>query len=102
MATALNPQEIHSKLSDLPGWTLKGSAIEKTFEFLSFTDVMVFVNEVAQVAEDMNHHPNIDIRYNKVQFSLSTHSASGVTEKDLQLAKKIEEVKKTMEMDVGE
>ncbi len=60
---------------------------------------MVLVNEVAQLAEDANHHPDIDIRFNKVCFTLTTHDAGGVTEKDLALAKKINETEWNIEID---
>ncbi|HSX57932.1 MAG TPA: 4a-hydroxytetrahydrobiopterin dehydratase [Candidatus Saccharimonadales bacterium] len=67
--------------------------IKKTFEFADFAQAVEFVNKVAKSAEEANHHPKIVIDYNKVKIKLSTHDANGVTEKDIELAKKIERIK---------
>ena len=86
----LTKKEIRLALSQLGGWTLQGKEIQKKFEFADFSRAMGFVNSVAIVAERANHHPDIDIRWNKVTLSLSTHSEGGITGKDISLAKKID------------
>lgn len=91
MRTKLSDLEIRRALSDLPGWSRKGDALAKTYSFARFADGIRFVQQIADVADGMDHHPDIDIRYTKVTFSLSTHDAGGITQRDLDLAKKIEE-----------
>ena len=77
-------------MSALPGWTRKGEAISKTYTFARFADGIAFVGKVAPIADGMDHHPDIDIRYTDVTFALSTHDAGGITQKDFDLAKAIE------------
>lgn len=81
---------IQRELGTLPGWSRRGDVITKTFQFREFLTGIDFVNAVAKAAEAADHHPDIDIRYTKITFALSTHSAGGITQKDLDLAKKIE------------
>jgi len=88
----LNASEIKSALADTADWAKKGSAITRTFEFDDFAGAMKFVNSVAKLAEKANHHPDIDIRWNKVTLSLSTHDEGGLTSKDFELAKKIDQI----------
>jgi 4a-hydroxytetrahydrobiopterin dehydratase len=88
----LSTQEIQAGLAKLPGWTLKGAAIGKTFRFTSFRAAIGFVDKVADIAEAADHHPDIDVRFDRVTLSLSTHSAGGLTERDLALAAEIETV----------
>jgi 4a-hydroxytetrahydrobiopterin dehydratase len=88
--TLLTKKEIHSVLTELPGWVLHGKEIRRKFEFTDFARAMGFVNSVALFAERANHHPDIDIRWNKIALSLSTHSEGGITGKDISLAKKID------------
>lgn len=78
-------------LGQHPGWARDGDAIVRTFEFGDFVEAMAFVTRVALVAEKDFHHPDIDIRWNQVALRLSTHSEGGLTEKDLELAEKIDE-----------
>ena len=85
--------EINRKLKELNGWRTRENSIEKTFEFGSFLIAMNFVNNVAVLANIANHHPDIEINYNKVKITLSTHDEGGVTEKDFKLAHKIENIK---------
>lgn len=99
MAQVLSKEVLDDRLKGLKGWSQEGSTIVKTFALAAFTDVMVLVNEVAQLAEDANHHPDIDIRFNKVRFSLTSHDVGGITEKDLALAKKINETEWNIEID---
>ena len=91
MRTKLSDLEIRRGMSDLPGWSRKGDTITKTYSFARFADGIRFVQQIAEVADGMDHHPDIDIRYTKVTFSLSTHDAGGITLLDLDLAKKIED-----------
>jgi non-canonical purine NTP pyrophosphatase (RdgB/HAM1 family) len=86
-----SPEEIQEKLKAFTGWELAGGSIVKTFSFDSFDKAMKAVNQVAIVAESLNHHPDIDIRYNKLTFRLFTHSENGITDKDFALAKEIEQ-----------
>jgi 4a-hydroxytetrahydrobiopterin dehydratase len=85
----LNDSAIQTALSKLPGWKRDGLAIERTFEFADFKLAMAFVNKIADAAEAANHHPDIDIRYNKVKMALVSHDAGGVTERDVRMAEKI-------------
>ena len=80
------------RLTDLPGWSREGEAITKTYKLRDFTSAMAFVNDVADIAESANHHPDIDIRWNRVRLTLSTHSAGRLTELDLDVADRIERV----------
>ncbi len=86
----LTSDQIQKELADLKGWQLDGKEVKKTFEFADFVHAMGFSQSVALLAEKANHHPDIDIRWNKVTIALSTHSAGGLTEKDFNLAKAIE------------
>ncbi len=99
MAKVLSNEDVRDRINQLKGWSFDGNAMTKTFALPAFTDVMVLVNEVAQLAEDANHHPDIDIRYNKVRFLLTSHDAGGITEKDLALAKQINETESIIERD---
>ena len=90
MRTTLSDLEIRRALGNLPGWTRKGDALVKTYSFARFADGIGFVQQVALIADKMDHHPDIDIRYTKVTFSLSTHDAGGITQRDLDLATSIE------------
>jgi 4a-hydroxytetrahydrobiopterin dehydratase len=82
----LSEDEITDHLQRLPGWTRQGEAITKTYAFADFSRAMDFVNQVAETAESVNHHPDIDIRYHKVTLSLTTHDSGGLTRNDVSLA----------------
>ena len=87
----LTDSEIRNRLIDLPGWELTPAGIRKTYSRADFNAAMRFVNAVAGLAEEANHHPDILIfGWNKVTFTLMTHSEKAVTEKDLALAARIE------------
>ena len=88
--TKLNNAQIKKALSSTPGWKKKGSAIRRTCQFKDFPAAIRFVNAVARIAEKAWHHPDIDIRWNKVTLTLSTHDAGGLTRKDFDLAKKFD------------
>jgi 4a-hydroxytetrahydrobiopterin dehydratase len=87
----LDAGEIQRRLNGLPGWQLKGDAISKTYRFKGFMAGIDFINRIAIAAEAADHHPDIDIRYTRITFSCSTHSAGGITGKDFQLAQEIEQ-----------
>jgi len=92
MAEKLSTDEIQKKLKTLNGWQLADQAIKKQFVFESFMPAIRFVNRVAELAEAVDHHPDITINYRKVTMGLSTHSAGGLTQKDFALAEKIDGV----------
>jgi 4a-hydroxytetrahydrobiopterin dehydratase len=90
MPELLNAQDIKNWLKKLPEWELEKKHIERLFEFDDFSQAIEFVNGVAEIAEEDDHHPEIDIRYNKVKLALSTHSEGGLTDLDFELAEKID------------
>ena len=85
----LKESEIKEALAQLPEWYLRANAICRDFEFKDFAKAMFFVNQLAEIAETANHHPDIDIRYNKVHLALTSHDSGGVTQRDLRLAQQI-------------
>jgi 4a-hydroxytetrahydrobiopterin dehydratase len=93
MAERLSDIAIQRGLGNLPGWSRRGDVITKTYQFGDFLTGIDFVVAVAKAADAADHHPDIDIRYTKVTCSLSTHSAGGITEKDLAMAGAIEAVR---------
>lgn len=80
--------EIKARLATVQAWTRARRALRRTFEFPDFAAAMKFVNAVARAAERAGHHPDIDIRWNKVTLTLTTHDAGGLTEKDFELARR--------------
>jgi len=86
----LSKGEIQERIQALNGWKLDDEEIEKDFTFADFTQAMAFVNRVAEAAEAADHHPDIEIKYNRVEMTLSTHSEGGLTEKDFDMAAKID------------
>tara|TARA_B100000029_G_scaffold512416_1_gene609028 strand:+ start:21993 stop:22274 length:282 start_codon:yes stop_codon:yes gene_type:complete len=90
MAQKLTDIQIEEGIAELTGWSIEGNSIQKSFSLEDHIVAMGFVNRIAMVAEVMNHHPEIQMVYNKVAITLSTHDAGGVTELDLDLAQKIE------------
>jgi 4a-hydroxytetrahydrobiopterin dehydratase len=86
----LSKNEIENAFATLKGWKLEDKEIAKQYELSDFVRAMGFVNSVALLSEKANHHPDIDIRWNKVKLVLSTHSAGGLTQKDFNLAKQID------------
>lgn len=93
MAERLSDIAIQRGLGNLPGWSRRGDAITKTYQFSDFMTGIDFVVAVAKAADAADHHPDIDIRYTKITCSLSTHSDGGITEKDLAMAGAIEAIK---------
>ena len=90
MPPRLSDLEIQRALGGLTGWARRGDTLTKTFTFERFADGISFVDRVARVADEMNHHPDIDVRYTKITMTLSTHDAGGITQSDLTLAERIE------------
>jgi len=82
----LTDAQIQQELSSLHGWQKNGTAIQRVFRFPDFKEAMKFVNLVAESAEQANHHPDIDIRYNTVTMSLVSHDSGGVTQRDVRMA----------------
>lgn len=87
---ALPDAEVEAFIKSHPKWSWADEEITRTFEFGDFAESMGFVTRVALAAEKADHHPDIDVRWNKVTLTLSTHSAGGLTEKDLSLADQID------------
>ena len=81
---------IQAALANVKAWRKNGAAITRRYEFKDFVAAMKFVNAVAHLAEQAGHHPDIDIRWNKVTLTLATHDAGGLTRKDFQLAQRID------------
>jgi len=85
----LTEAEVQEQLPNLPGWQLIGGALVRGFTFPDFTAAMHFVNAIAALAEQADHHPDIDIRYNRVRLSLLSHDAGGITNRDISMTKRI-------------
>jgi 4a-hydroxytetrahydrobiopterin dehydratase len=92
MGNSLSDHEVDSALKELPTWTREQKMIVRRFEFTDFSDAMVFVNKVAEAAEEANHHPNIYISWNKVRLELTSHDSGGITQRDLRMARRIDSI----------
>jgi 4a-hydroxytetrahydrobiopterin dehydratase len=92
MAELLDPEEVRSALAARPGWSGDTSAISRTVALPSFPEAIAAVDRIAVVAEELDHHPDMDIRWRNVTFHCATHSAGGVTARDLDLAARIDEI----------
>jgi 4a-hydroxytetrahydrobiopterin dehydratase len=92
--TVLSEEEVRRALGELDGWEAAGEEITKQFEFADFRAAVSFVVRVAFEAEAANHHPDIDIRYNKVRVTVSTHSEGGLTAKDIDLARAVDDLRR--------
>jgi 4a-hydroxytetrahydrobiopterin dehydratase len=90
MVAPLNPEDLTIRISRLNGWEGDGSEIRRTYQAPSFPAAIELVTAAARIAEEMNHHPDIDIRYRKVTFAVCTHSAGAVTELDTDLAARVD------------
>ena len=86
----LSSEEVEKRLVDLSGWEREGDAIRKAFKGDDFKSSVDFVNRVLPVAEEMNHHPDLEISWNTVTVTITTHSEGGLTENDFELASKID------------
>ena len=86
----LSPDAVAENLKKLPEWKLTGKEIVREFSFKDFAQALRFVNAVGEKAEAAGHHPDIDIRYNKVRLALVSHDAGGLTERDFRLAETVD------------
>lgn len=87
----MTPNQLDVALKDHPAWKLNAHGqIEQQFQFKDFAQALLFVNSVGFLAEKQNHHPDIQILWNKVRISMNTHDADGITQKDFDLAKSIQ------------
>ena len=90
--TKLSDLEIQRALGTLPGWARRGDVLVKTYSRPTFADAIALVGRIADAADAMDHHPDMDIRYTKLTCTLSSHDAGGITQRDLDLAARIEAV----------
>jgi 4a-hydroxytetrahydrobiopterin dehydratase len=90
--TSLNSRQIKIRLKTVPKWSKRARTIRREFKFGGFMASVDFVNRVAKLAEKADHHPDIDIRWNKVSLTLTTHSKGGLTEKDFPMARECDKV----------
>jgi len=90
----LAQNEIEAALRGLPGWSIRNGMLVKTYKHETFPEAIVFVNAVAHLAELANHHPDIDVRYTDITLSLVTHDQGGLTERDVDLARQVEGIRK--------
>ncbi len=88
----LSPTEIGLRLQCVPFWRAESGELVRTFEFEDFRAAIRFVNRTAELAEEAGHHPDIDIRYNKVRLGLVSHDAGGLTTKDFDLAAAVDKL----------
>ena len=89
---ALSLQEIQELLKEVPQWYFIDGHIERNFLFVTFLESIGFVNQVAEIAEEMGHHPDIDIRYTSVKLVLVTHDEGGLSNNDFEAAKRIDHI----------
>jgi 4a-hydroxytetrahydrobiopterin dehydratase len=89
MKQALTASEIKEVLQSVPGWTLQDGKLTREWTFKDFVQAMEFVNRLAALAETAQHHPDIDIRYNRVRLGLISHDAGGITQRDAAMATQI-------------
>ncbi len=88
----LEPEKIQAQVDTMAEWALNGEALQRTLSFADFQLAMAFVQQVAAIAEQQKHHPDIMIRYNKVTLTVTTHDAGGLTDRDFLLARSVDEI----------
>ena len=88
--SVLTREMVQQGLRSLPLWKLEGKEIVRHYQFPDFVAAMLFVNQVAEKAENAGHHPDIDIRYNKVRLALISHDQGGLTQRDLKMAQALD------------
>ncbi len=93
-ASALSQSEVSRLLGELPGWETKDSKIARTYSFKNYYETMAFVNAVAWIAHGEDHHPDLEVGFNKCRVTFSTHSVGGLSENDFICAAKVEELLK--------
>jgi 4a-hydroxytetrahydrobiopterin dehydratase len=89
---SLTNKQVSLHLQAVPNWSKRAKLISRTFKFAGFLKAVEFVNQVAKKAQKMNHHPDIDIRFDQVTLKLTTHDKGGLTEKDFSLAQQCDEI----------
>ena len=91
---ALSTDQVREQLASMEGWELTGSdaspAIRKTYRFANFYETMAFVNALALIAHQQDHHPDLEVGYNRCQVSLNTHDVGGISETDIDCARRID------------
>ncbi len=92
MTQLLDTNEIQTQLQQLADWQLEGKEIKRTFKFKDFVSAIDFVNRLVAPAEAAGHHPDLEISYNKVSVSMTSHDAGGLTAQDFEMAKKISQL----------
>ena len=90
MADRLSAEDLSAALADLPSWSGDTDRIRRTVELPTFRDAVTAITGIADVAEEMDHHPDIDLRWRTLHLTLVSHSAGGVTANDLELARRID------------
>lgn len=90
MADLIDPSNLDNFAKKVPEWEIDGDNISRTFEFDEFMEAIDFVNSVAEIAEEAQHHPDIDIRFNTVTLVLTTHDLGGLTKSDFEVAARID------------
>ncbi len=90
MPTPMSDAEIRSAMGNVPAWKLEGNEIKRVLTFEDFAAAMVFVNKIAEAAEEAQHHPDITINYNRVTLTLCSHDAGGLTHRDFKMAHTID------------
>ena len=86
---ALSEQELRDLLLELPEWAVEDGKLVRFWTFTNFVEAMAFVNRIAELAELAGHHPDIDIRYNRVKLALVSHDAGGITARDARMARRL-------------
>lgn len=92
MGSLLSDVEIQERANQLEGWTVEGKELRTTRKFKDFLEAIAFVNKIVEPAEAAGHHPDLEISYNKVNITLTTHDAGGLTSKDFDLAKSLSQL----------
>ena len=90
MPDLLTKEDVKRLMKKVPEWEHEGKRITRTIEFDDFQEAVDFINDLAEIVEDAGHHPDVDIRYNKVTLFLTTHEAGGITESDFEVAERID------------
>lgn len=88
----LSTEAVERRMADFSEWALNGDSLQRTFGFDDFAGAMSFVNSVAELAERLQHHPAIMIRYNKVTLTLTTHDVGGLSERDFTFAREVDDL----------
>lgn len=90
MSERLSQAEISEKIKEVDNWSLRGESIQKEWKFKDFRKAMIFINKIANLAEEHDHHPELYNDYNKVRLTFSTHDVGGLTDKDFKIAKEVD------------